>query len=810
MTTLASQNLFDEKKDFESTATNELKNPGVGSQLNHQQTSTSGSIVYSASVALPTDQFSTVIPVCLEESGKSLAHSPANFGTKIVICNKTPKEEVSEEDVSEDFIKNFNDHIGNQDNIQKARRLLKKMRQIGNLEPSSTPIDISAARKGLCLLTGLENHELKIIALDSLLMLLYNHELKIETAEGLVSFSINLMKRMNRTLMQSELISTQKKIAKVYNIVAELIQRHYGKKDIGGITKELRTELIETARTLEDLNTHEDAELKFMVSSALEGVKRLRDDRKELFELVEKLYYGAVSLLAMYHGDIYSFIESFPSIFVGIDPRLKHSWYDGSFVLNEMYKEALSDPVMLLIMQGLIQEKNTKLNWKFLYGAILHLESITINGSTASIRKSALEGHKLLSEEFPGILFFTNFRAFYKKPDINPMVHLCPPTLKDTNVLIRMRCVESLVKISQEAPDKQVRTKAKIEMIKRFKQEDDPAIQEYLQINIPASLEEQKNWIKEIGQYAFQTVGSDVPGIIIDEPKKNQDHSSATTTQITIIASQILTPASTPAPEIHNENKLSPATCSPDHSPANSPRQPNRIAVRLAKALGVEQEFFIDKIKFKGGIRIDGEDGLSFTEIGLLHLLEILNKFPEITKLDLSKFTLPNNGLVTLSTKLAETKVKTLLLPKSITLKEAKALGRYLQNYLGREITPENPEGFLLLGSALLSNGSIDESIKYFTQGIRLTEDHHSPKLILAHLYQKRGRAKLINGDIDLALKDLEEGLEIAPNDFKINFEMAKYYLDQKDYTQAALWVKKALEIKPEDVKAMYLLKLCE
>ena len=66
------------------------------------------------------------------------------------------------------------------------------------------------------------------------------------------------MKRMNRELMQTEIIDVQIKITQVYTLVAELLQRHYAKKHINAITKELKIELIETTKALQALNTHED------------------------------------------------------------------------------------------------------------------------------------------------------------------------------------------------------------------------------------------------------------------------------------------------------------------------------------------------------------------------------------------------------------------------------------------------------------------------------------------------------------------------------------------------------------------------
>ena len=48
--------------------------------------------------------------------------------------------EEAEEDVSEEFVTEFNKHYGNESNIEKAERLIKKMRLIGGLDKDAESI----------------------------------------------------------------------------------------------------------------------------------------------------------------------------------------------------------------------------------------------------------------------------------------------------------------------------------------------------------------------------------------------------------------------------------------------------------------------------------------------------------------------------------------------------------------------------------------------------------------------------------------------------------------------------------------------
>ena len=107
------------------------------------------------------------------------------------------------------------------------------------------------------------------------------------------------MLQLDRELIQTQLIEEQIKICKAYGMVAELIQWHYGKNN--GITDELKRQLIHTLNTLEDLNTQDNIELHFAVEYALEGFKRLKDDKKELFELGERVAHFLVGVISIYN-----------------------------------------------------------------------------------------------------------------------------------------------------------------------------------------------------------------------------------------------------------------------------------------------------------------------------------------------------------------------------------------------------------------------------------------------------------------------------------------------------------------------------
>lgn len=416
--------------------------------------------------------------------------------------NKDKKdEEEEEEDVSPEFINEFNRHIGNSKKKEKARRLIEKMKQIGGLIPAleNQEIDVPEARMGLSYLASLNHQEFKMEALDNLLLLLQNDTLEKESSVKLVNLTISLMRRMNRELMQTEILDIQIKITQVYSLVAELLQRHYTKKHINAITKELKIELIETTKALQALNTQEDPKLNFYTKCALEGVRHIVDDRKELFDLIERFCHALIALYALQadQGDASTGFQELVLTFKDLDPHLPSAWYNGVLILNELAKEARTDPAKLTAIQVLLREKGKKFNWKFTYAAVEILAELSLHGETQKIRETAFHGIQVLGPDFPGLTSFVDKKDLSKYVDMSPMVHLKKPRRKNPNTVIRLSCTEHLAKIANESNDITIRKKAKLLLIQRLSQEKKESILAYLKMVVPQSKEEQADWIKE-------------------------------------------------------------------------------------------------------------------------------------------------------------------------------------------------------------------------------------------------------------------------------------------------------------------------
>lgn len=377
-----------------------------------------------------------------------------------------------EEDVCEDFVTDFNKHILNTRNREKAQRLLLKMRQLGGLELDYDGIvDIPAARMGLCILSGLNDAHFKMQSLNSLLEILRKDPLTPESSDKLVVLSIKLMSTMNRNLIQNETVSMQIKIAEAYNALMELMQRHYAKQHINGMTRELKRQLAETGSALANLNSQEDPLLSFLVKSAQEGIKRLKDDKQELFDAINGIGNVIASGVSFYMEDPLAGFHYLTQAMKKIDLQSTNAWYDGAFALSELSKWALStkDINGVYAIQHFLRDNYRTLNWKFTFSAIRILFDLTKFGLTPEIRHAAFQGVKQF--ECPGLGSFADCSFLKKYRSFQPMVHFRSPKIKDPNVLIRKTCASYLIELAKSSPDKSTQERAQRLLAMRYKQE---------------------------------------------------------------------------------------------------------------------------------------------------------------------------------------------------------------------------------------------------------------------------------------------------------------------------------------------------
>lgn len=395
------------------------------------------------------------------------------------------KKKWMHEGLSKEFITFYNSHFCNDEKDEIAEHFLNQSLEQAGLRPNPShhKLNIPAARMSLCLLAQLNSYQFKTEALDALLQLILKDEIEDRPGAGdqLMNLALELLNNMNRELFQTELVDVQIRIAKIYNALTELMQRQYAKGIINGLTKELRVQFIATANALQALNTQENTELSFHIKCALEGVYRLKDDRKELIDAIEKIFHTASAIASAATEDVDACTNRLVETFKGIDLHKKSSWYSYVLILHALKKEALNDPNKLAAIQIMVRDNKKKLNWKFTYAAMEALNDVCTDGATEQIRRKAFEGIKQLGLDFPGLASFADCTELDPYHEIfTRLVHFKSPRMKNPNIPLRKRCVEHLIELSKSDTDTLIQHKAKMILDKRLKLEKEPSILDVL------------------------------------------------------------------------------------------------------------------------------------------------------------------------------------------------------------------------------------------------------------------------------------------------------------------------------------------
>jgi tetratricopeptide (TPR) repeat protein len=730
--------------------------------------------------------------------------------------------------------------------------MLYKTRCLAGLEPNSKLTDIPSARRNFFLLAQMDHQEIKMAALDNLILVLQNDPVTKETAFDLLDLAMDFMKQMDRELIQTQLIDEQIKICQAYGMVAELIQWHYGKKHIGGITAELKNQLIHSLNTLEDLNTHDDISLHFASSYALEGFKRLKDDRKELFELGEKVFHLIVGIAGVCISSNPSYVDEIALAFHDLDFQIAHSWYDAVLLFNDLAKGAYTDPNYLTALKLMIHQNSKEIKWKFLYNALEKLGDIVIKGSTPAIRCAAFKEQRISKKKLPGLVDFIDCQYFRTKTDHKPIIHFKRPIEKDRNVPIRLLTVQQLIRITKEAPDAEIRKEAKQALLYCFDNETNKVIVDTLKAEIPSDPADQNQWENELEKYAYEPskslyvpleseAASDNPiqqlaFQILTQYQANLSNASHSTAPMEIklkessnpptakkkslarasSQNKILAPANSRRKNslVHRSSKQnSPASKKTEESLAGSapPSKTKHLsdhkksrgskqAILLGKCLHMDPVIVEQYIEFNQDIHLSEHNTLYMTKAGIQKILQMIEEIDECNSLDFSQCHIQEEGLTVLIQNLPKLNLSALHMPKGLTQDAGQKLAKLFRNENNLKVSFSRPEDDLLFGKILVALKLTLDGIIYYNKGLDKLRDNNEDSIDLkARIYYHLADALMLEEEFHEAERVLLEAYKLDPENYKILSKLAKYYHKQQNDIQALKFAEKALTITQKD-----------
>ena len=106
-------------------------------------------------------------------------------------------------------------------------------------------------------------------------------------------------------------------------------------------------------------------------------------------------------------------------------------------------------------------------------------------------------------------------------------------------------------------------------------------------------------------------------------------------------------------------------------------------------------------------------------------------------------------------------------------------------------VTPDNPVAEGSLGSALMSEGKIDEAIVHFKKGLEIWPSDTGARNNL-------GNALLEKGQLEDAIACYRKALELKPDNAMACYNLGVAYFRKGDFDQASFYYQKALDIHPD------------
>lgn len=714
--------------------------------------------------------------------------------------------------VTVNFVKEFNDKRGESEYKDHAWMMMRKTRILGGLQPcdilrEDDHIDIPSARRNFAILAQLDNHKLKTQALDNLNLLLRNDVLDKDSAFDLIPLAMEIMKQMDRELMQTQLVEVQTKISTVYSLTAELIQTYTGKAFLGAITEELKEQLTVATKKLEALNSHNDTSLHFQTSFAYEGIRRLIDDRKPLFELCERLLNVLFAVTDIFLMDGEGFSEETRKAISDVKFHLKHSWYDLAHFCNLSAREAKKNAEKLTLLQGIIDDNWEEQDWKFLYNAIDVLTDISLHGQTEEIRRNALAGSKTKKINFPGIVDFLNIDAFKDKHDLRPLLKAKKWVKRDNNVIIRKHVIEQLNTIAHESVDPILRKTAKLKLLQQSKKnEKDPELRNLLKSMIPHGEKEVKQWLNEIGSFQWQRTADPlfVERVEIGREDTMQNVAFGTLAKSApVIGAGLLNQS--------DELQISQPIDGMTGSLRKAKRPPSMLIKTLGDCLGVDTDFLRNRILVDGNILPDGDDSkkLKISKLGMEDVAHLVELSSAVTVLNFEGCTIAADAFLALAEAAKHHSVIQLKLDLELNDEIASLLSDAIIENDKLEIVLSSPKAYIRLGHALETEGFICEAINYYQQGLTLNKHHEMDDAVKAKLYYRLGKAYILNNNREEALIYWKKSLKLEPNSVTTLLNLSRFLIEGGEYRIAKKYAHKALELEPSNEHATKYLAIC-
>lgn len=337
--------------------------------------------------------------------------------TTIIVTINSPKTEEESKKTKDD------------DDSSKVESLLKKGQDGGGIDEEkhkkiAEEIDkaiVALSKKAKTNLTSARSDLYQLSRISSkhyidqkekiftlLIQLIKDDPITEKTSQDIVEIIKSLQKDLDPATVEHSSPHFRFLLIKTCCVALEALLKHYGKKNLGKVTEELKKNLIDLQNKFNRLSKSEETESNFIFvrDSAFEATKRIETDNRLWLEILQRIAGVASAGSAAMDKDFEGFIDGLKKAFEGLDDKVENRWFDDLFVLKDLVENSKSVKQKLFIILYMVKAKVSK-SWEYYYGALEILEEVI-----SSVEKDEIE---ILTEAIFGLMATNEIKEAFIK-----------------------------------------------------------------------------------------------------------------------------------------------------------------------------------------------------------------------------------------------------------------------------------------------------------------------------------------------------------------------------------------------------------
>ena len=141
---------------------------------------------------------------------------------------------------------------------------------------------------------------------------------------------------------------------------------------------------------------------------------------------------------------------------------------------------------------------------------------------------------------------------------------------------------------------------------------------------------------------------------------------------------------------------------------------------------------------------------------------------------------------------------------EALEVEDYDAAIRYFKAYL--KVSPNDADGHLQLGCALLKKGSLKEAVNAFKESIDLNPHNEKTRVLIKESLFNEADVFFSEGKNDIGMRYLTAHVTINPDDVDTHIILAKEFIKMGSTRNAMVCVNKAVELDPKHPEVVKLL----